>query len=406
MARAEGVRDEGGAAAGINVLYMAQAGYQPDTFRAMAEAFQGETGIPVRINFTRYDDQYQKILTAAIAPIGAYDVITLDLIWVAEFARKGYVVPLDGRLSPEVQADLDRPVLRAMQFDGRTWAMPFLANFQLLFYNRRMLSEAGFERPPATLEELEHQMTVLKERGIVPYPWVDSWNQKEGLTCEFVWLTAAFGGELFDHFNQPVFNRPPGIAALETMVRWLEKGLVHPVSLSADETTAKDLFVDGQAAFTSNWTFQDALMKDPARSRVAGEGEVGLLPVASQVYDPQRFFTVSVSGFQGLAIPANSRRQAEAWAFIRYVSSPEVQAQHLEEVPVWRSVREDPETLRRDPDMALKSVAIASVFHRPQLVRYQEVSAVLQRYLHLALEGRMSPRQALDLAAEAVRPLL
>ncbi len=109
---------------------------------------------------------------------------------------------------------------------------------------------SGF-RVSGTIEEMEAQMRALKKSGIVKYPMIASWNQKEGLICEYVWMVGAYGGELFDSAGEPVFHRGPGgVTALETMVRWVQDGLVNPpLSLTADELLVKDVFISGKAAF-------------------------------------------------------------------------------------------------------------------------------------------------------------
>ncbi|MCR4402225.1 MAG: extracellular solute-binding protein [Firmicutes bacterium] len=389
----------------LNVIYMAQAGYQPEQFEEMTREFTEETGIDVAVNIVRYDEEYQKIVTSATSPVATYDVVLLDLIWVAEFAEKSYVVPLDKGLASRAREDVSPIILSAFEHRGRIWAMPFLANLHFLFYNSDMLQRAGFKAPPATVEEMETQMREIKRRGIVDYPMIASWNQKEGLVCEYVWLVGAYGGEIFDVRNEPVFNRGPGVLALDTMVRWVREGLVDPLALTADELVAKDVFMAGKAAFVPNWTFLCGLMNDPAVSRIAGQAKMALLPVAKAVRDGSGRLSSSVSGFQGLAVMANSSRKEDAWKYVEFMTSPAFQGRFLEEVPVWTSLQMSPAARAKDPLLDLKLEQMRWLHHRPKLVRYQEISAIMQRFIHAALEGAMSPKDALDEAAERIRRL-
>lgn len=388
----------------LNVIYMAQAGYQPDDIRDMADLFEFLTDTKVNITFVKYDEQHEKIVASAVAPVATYDVILLDLIWTAEFASKKMVVPLDDKITPEMRKDIAPAIMDAFVFDGKTWAMPFLANFQLFFYNADMIKKAGFDGPPKTLEEMVEQMRVMKAKNIVKYPWTDSWNQKEGLVCEYVWLTGAFGGDTFDANGKPIFNEGPGVKALEFMVSLLKEGLANPKCLTNDETAAKDDFISGNAAFTTNWTFQYALMNDPAVSKVVGAGEMGLIPVSRIVADKKK--TASVSGFQGAAIMANSRKKDLAWKYVKFITSPLVQRSYLQEMPVWTSVQKSAYANMMDKTMAVKSEQIAAVHHRPKVPPYPEVSSILQRYIHLALQMKMEPKAALDKAAEEIKAVL
>jgi len=388
----------------LNVIYMAQAGYQPDDIRDMADLFESLTDTKVNITFVKYDEQHEKIVASAIAPVATYDVILLDLIWTAEFASKKMVIPLDDKITPDMRKDIAPAIMGAFEFDGNTWAMPFLANFQLFFYNMDMIKKAGFPAPPKTLEEMVEQMKAMKAKNIVQYPWTDSWNQKEGLVCEFVWLTGAFGGDTFDEKGKPIFNDGPGVKALEFMVSLLKEGLASPKCLTNDEDAAKDDFISGNAAFTTNWTFQYALMNDPAVSKVVGAGEMGLIPVAKS--QAGKAETASVSGFQGAAIMANSRKKDLAWKYVKYITSPLVQRSYLQEMPVWNSVQESAYANMMDKTMDVKSKQIAAVHHRPKVPPYPEVSSILQRYIHQALQMKMEPKAALDKAAEEINAVL
>jgi len=389
----------------INVLYMAQAAYQPKDVASWAKLFTDITGIKVNIDFVKYDEQHEKVVASAVAATPTYDVFSLDLIWTAEFASKGFAVPIDDRIA-SFKDDIPAAIMDAFVYDGKTWAMPFLANFQLFFYNVDMIKRAGFSgAPPKTLEEMVKMMRAMKKKGIVEYPWTDSWNQKEGLTCEYVWLTGAFGGDTFDENGKPIFNEGPGLKALEFMVMLLKEGLASPKSLTNDEPAAKDDFIAGQAAFTSNWTFQYGFLNDPKVSKIVGQAKMGLLPVSESVLGKYKYNTASVSGFQGAAILANSNNKDAAWKWIRFSTSPIVQRAYLTEMPVWTSVATSTYAKQMDPTIDIKAKEIASVHHRPRVPDYTETSSILQRYIHQALEMKLSPKEALDKAKEEIEAL-
>lgn len=389
----------------LNVLYMAQAGYQPEEVRQMADVFEEITGVEVNITFVKYDELHDKIVTSAAVPVGTYDVVLEDLIWTAEFAEYGFVEPIDDRINDRILNDIPKAILDAFRYNDKLWAMPYLANFQLFFYNEDMIKKAGFDGPPKTLEEMVEQMRVMKEKGIVEYPWVDSWNQKEGLVCEYVWLTGAFGGDTFDENGNPIFNRGPGFKALEFMKMLLDEGLANPQSLTLNESMTKDVFIAGDAAFTTNWTFQYGAMKDPEQSQVVESGKMGLIPVAEDVLGKYKYDTASVSGFQGAAIMVNSEHKDLAWKYIRFITSPVVQRGYLVEMPVWKSVQNSAYAQANFPTIKIKAKEIASVHHRPRVPNYQEVSSIMQRYIHQCLEGKYEPREALDLAVKEIKNL-
>ncbi len=376
----------------LNALYMNQAGYSDKVLLDMADKFhKANPNIKINFTFVKYDELHDKIVTSAAASTATYDVILLDLIWTAEFAHKGYVIPLDDKITQQMRDDIAPAIFDAFVYKDKTWAFPFLANFQCFFYNIDQLKQAGFSSPPATLEEWYNQMVALKKKGIVTYPYIDSWNQKEGLTCDYVRTTAQFGGDLFDKDGNPIMDRGAGLKALQFMRKLVDEGLADPASMNTDEPGAMNAFVSGAVTFNTNWTFVRGNMLNPKVSKIVKSARVGLIPPAKGVSAPAG----SVSGFQGLAIMANSKNKDAAWKWIQFATSPEIQGQHLEsEFPVWTSLQDSAEEKRINPDAGFYATNLANVHHRPKVPNYPQVSTIIMEDVHRCLLGEMSPEQA------------
>lgn len=381
----------------INVLYTAQSGYHPDELKMLRNIFSELTGIEVKIDYIDYNDQYEKIVGSA----STYDALSLDQIWLVDFVSKGLLAPLDDYITKRMKRDCTPAVLEAFQYQSKTWAFPFLANFQLLFYNENMIKAAGFKNPPKSLETMVEQMRAMKEKGIVEYPWTDSWDQNEGLISEYVWLTGAFGGSIFDEKGKPAFDQKPGTLALKFMVMLIKEQLAHPRILTNDEIATKDDFISGQAAFTSNWLFQAGFLDDPNVSTIVNQGKMGLLP-ASEAITPK---TSSVGGFQGIAITAASQKKEAAWTWVKFFTSPLVQRAFLFEMPIWTSVQTSQDATMLDPMMVMKREQLLNVHHRPNIPNYSEVSVILQKYIHSTLKGRMEATAALKKAKTEIEAL-
>ncbi len=382
----------------INVMYTAQSGYHPDEVKMLTRLFKELTGIEVNVDYIRYEDQYEKIIELE----SMYDVVSLDQIWLADFVSKGLLAPLDGYITKGMREDLDPTVMNAFRYQNQIWAFPFLVNFQVFFYNKKMIKDAGFKDPPTSLEALVTQMRAMKEKGIVEYPWTDSWAQSEGLVSEYVWLTGVFGGDIFNQEGKPVFDQKQGIKALEFMVMLLKEQFAHPIILTNDEIAAKDDFISGRAAFTSNWLFQAGFLDDPTTSEIVGQGTIGLLPTSEDITTK----TASVSGFQGIAMTAKSEKKDAAWKWMKFFTSPLVQRAFLFEMPIWTSVQTSQDANMLDPMMAIKREQLVNVHHRPNIPNYFNISSVLQKYIHLTLKGRMEPTAALKQAKTEIEVLM
>ena len=388
----------------LNALYMNQAGYSDLVLKEIASRYrqQSDTEVEISYTFVKYDELHDKIVTSAAAATATYDVILLDLIWTAEFGKKGYVAPLDSRITAEMRADIAPAIFSAFVYKDQTWAFPFLANFQCFFYNADHLDQVGYNAPPATLEEWRDSMVALKSKGVALYPYIDSWNQKEGLVCDYVRTAAQFGGDLFDEAGRPAMSQGAGLKALEFMRSCLDDGLADPASTNSDETGAMNGFISGAVSYNTNWTFVRGNMLDAAISQISDSGRVGLLPTAKGVAAPAG----SVSGFQGLAVMANSKNQDAAWNFIRFATSPEVQSEHLgSEFPVWSSVQKSDKLQEVNSDAQAYAVNLANVHHRPRVPNYQQVSAIIQEEVHRCLLGLNQPQAAADKMVERIQAL-
>ena len=381
----------------VRMLYLEQSGYLPDEIRMLTAMFNNLTGIEVKIEYVRYDEAYAKILNAD----SSYDVVSLDQLWLADLVSKERLTPLNDYINRTMRRNMDPTVRNAFQYQGRTWAVPFLVNVQLLFYNEKILKAAGYKNPPGSLEAMVEQMKAIKQKGIVDYPWTDAWRQDEGLVSEFVWLIGAFEGELIDKEGTLVFDQSPGVQALEFMATLLTEQLANPIILKNDELLAKDDFLSGRAAFTSQWLFLQRLLDDPQVSGIVKQAKMALLPASKTVAAK----TSSVSAFQGIAILANSENKELAWKWIEFFTSPLVQRAFLFEMPVWESVQTSQDAIMLDPTMTVKREQLLNAHYRPMLPNYSQVSSILQTYLHLALRGRMEPAAALKQAKTEIEKL-
>jgi multiple sugar transport system substrate-binding protein len=105
-----------------------------------------------------------------------YDVVTMDVIWTAEFARAGYLVPLDAN-EFRLNTFLSRPV-EAVTLDGRHWAVPQRTDAGLLFYRKDILDKEGL-KPPKSWDELKAQASVIGPMYGV-HGYVGQFDQYEG----------------------------------------------------------------------------------------------------------------------------------------------------------------------------------------------------------------------------------
>ncbi len=412
----------------LHMLYMAQAGYQPSDILERAESFEEETGTSVELSFVEYEEQYELIRESSSRPVSSYDVILLDLIWTAEFAERGIIDPLPDALEETVTAEIVPEIYSAFAYDDALWAMPFLGNFQLMYTNMSLLGEAGHERPPETLEELKAMARDARDAGIIDYPIFLPLSEQETLVCVFVWLTGAYGGSLTDETGSIAVNGKAAVEAVSYLQTLLDEGLLNPYSLQREEVFTADVFLAGDSLFTVNWTFLGGLIDEEGadvreRSRasvipVSEEAPVSEhAPVSVHAHDSSggaepgevhadSVRTSTVSGYQGLAVPANSAHPEKSWELIRYMAAEEFQSEHPTEMPVWQEILDQHEAESGTVGTELKRRQLAGAKHRPIHPEYRMISERIQHWVHRALLESLDPGAALDEAQSEIEDLI
>ena len=383
----------------LNALFMSQAAYSEADVRAMTAEFEAANpGTKVALEFVPYDALHDKIVAAAGAGDDGYDVVLFDVIWPAEFATRGFLADVTDRIPADFGAQVFDGAWTTVEYDSRRYGMPWILDTKYLYFNRDILTQAGFDKAPVTWQELVAQAKVIKEKGLVEYPLVWSWSQSEAMICDFTTLTAAFGGSFFKD-GAPAFQDGGAKQAVDFMLSTLTDGLTNPASLEYAEEDVRRVFSNGDAAFALNWTYMNSLVNKPEESKVVGK--VGIAPALGSEGGAS---ASAVNGSMGLGIAANSPHPDEAWSFISYLTQPSVQESYATlSLPVWKaSYTVDAVTKGQEDLVAAANQSIAVMSPRPLIASYTEVSGILQSSIHGALLGQTTVDAALAEAADRI----
>jgi multiple sugar transport system substrate-binding protein len=367
-------------------------------FELAAKVFKERTGHDIEITSTGYDQSHAMIVTSQEARSSAFDIAKVDTIWVAGFARSGYCVPLDDLIDPAEWEDTVEASRKAMTYDGKIWAKGGGNASVNFYYNERLLKEAGFDHPPATLEEMIAQATEIQRKGLTPYGTAWGWSQGEGVVIDYTWLVQAFGGRMQDDDGAFIFNNEAGVAALKFMVDQLKGGLADPASLQFDNRAVVQLFIKGDVPFMFNWPFTWTWGKDPTRSQIVDDIRVTIIPPYSG-NSPVK--SATVVGNSGHCVLASSNRKELAWEFLKLASSAEMERRYVTELNDFttvthHSVFNDPALQDLAPQFAIYAKQLEYASNRPELAWYAQFSSILASSLHRALTGGGEPQAVLD----------
>jgi multiple sugar transport system substrate-binding protein len=376
-------------------------GAEAEVMRAQLERFDAlHPGVRTELRVTpdAADQRHQLYVQWLNGHATDPDVLQLDIVWTAEFAAAGWILPLD-RFAPDV-GDFFPAAVRANRWRGALYAMPWFVDVGLLYWRTDLMDAA-----PRSLAELGARARDLMNNAAVPFGLVWQGARYEGLVTVFVEHLGAFGGRILDDAGRVAVDEPAAVRALTFMCDAVAAdGFVPGSVLTWQEEHARLAFQNGQAAFMRNWPYAWALLQNRTESHVAGRFSVAPFP-AGEGGRP----TAALGGAQ-LAINRRTADPALAWALVDYLTAPAQmleRAQLAAQLPARASLYDTDALARILPLPAgLVQEVLEVAEPRPVTPVYAELSEILQIRLHRALSGQQSPETALRDAAREMRALL
>jgi multiple sugar transport system substrate-binding protein len=323
------------------------------------------------------DVQHQFYVINLEGRSAGFDVLMLDVIWVPEFARAGWLLDLTDRW-PVADRDEHFPAtVTAARLDGRVWAVPWVMNVGLLYYRRDLLARYGLS-PPRTYDDLANQARAVlaRERDGRLSGFLWQGKQYEGLVVNVLEGIWAAGTDLVGQDGRLLPDPIRAGEALAMRRALLTSGASPPLVTGADEELTRREFGAGHAVFLRNWPYAAQLF-EAAGSPV--RGRVGIAPLPGP----------GALGGAHLGINRATRHPEAAWRLVEFLTRAQAQQ------TIGEAVGLHPTRPMLITDPTLRTV-FAQARPRPVTPWYQTLSATLQPEMSAAIVGIKSPAQALD----------
>lgn len=331
-------------------------------------------------------DQYVTMFSAQSSEI---DVFDLDVIWPAEFAQAGYLLPLDNFIQRD-GINLDDYIAGAVEagnFEGKQYALPKFIDTGLLFYRKDLVKEV-----PKTWDDLIKMAKELKGQGGTKFGYLMQAKQYEGLVCNFVEFAASYGGKILDEQGNVVINNPQTIKGLKKMIEVVNSDFVPKDITNFTEPESHTAFLEGQSPFIRNWPYQYALAQDKSQSKIVDKVGVAPLPAGDSG-------SAATLGGWMAGINKYTKHPEEAWEFLKYMVGPEGQkftATIGGSAPTYLPLYDDAEVQAASPLFANKDFVngISAAVPRPTSPIYPKISEIIQIEVSKALAGQQTAEQA------------
>jgi multiple sugar transport system substrate-binding protein len=330
------------------------------------------------------DDQYAQLVANLQAHSTVYDVMSLDVIWTAEFASSGWITPISPKPFP--LGSFLRPAVATATYQGHLYAVPFTSNATLLYYRKDILAAAGV-KPPVTWAQLAKDAATIAPRYRLE-GYGSQFQAYEGLTVNFAEAVQSAGGSLLSRSGTTAtVDTLQARRALQFLVTGIHRGWIPKATLNWNEEASRHAFEAGKLLFLSNWpyVYGEASEHTPG-NKVVGKFGVTALPGLTGPGS-------STLGGANLAISAYSQHPATALAFIKFLTSRSSERQVLLSSalpPVWTALYSQRSLVRRFPFLPVLKQAILTARPRPALVNYNQFSLAISSAVHQALAQRES----------------
>jgi len=315
--------------------------------------------------------QRQQLVRRLAANDSGIDLISMDVIWTAEFAEAKWVRRWPTALADQVSTDVIPAVLQTGQYHGRMYAAPLNTGSQLLWYRKDLVPVA-----PTTWDEMISMAERLPD-GVNKIEVQAA--RYEGYTVWFNSLLASAGGRILAGPTTPSLRDPATVAALQVIKRLATSSAADPSMSNNREDTTDQAFNAGRAAFMVNYPFVYAAAKADAPDVFQNLG-VALWPGVT----PGEPSHVTLGGLN-LGVGAFSSHPNLAFTAARCLLDPESQILRATKdglPPVQEALYDDSRFRAANPfaDLLLQTFKDGS--QRPASPAYNDISLAVLNVLH------------------------
>ncbi len=330
------------------------------------------------------DQQHDDLVQNYQAKNANYDVASVDVVWTAEFAAKGWLQPLKDKMAVDT-AGMLKPTVDAGSYKGTLYAAPVSSDGGILYYRKDLVPTA-----PTTWAEMMEMCSIAKANNIGCYS--GQYKQYEGLTVNASEAINSFGGSVLDKDGKPSLNTAEAKEGLENLVKAFADGNIPKEAITYQEEESRRAFQDGNLLFHRNWPYVYNLATTEGSSKVKDVLGMTALPGKDGP-------GASSLGGHSAAISVYSKNKATAHDFVNFLVAEEQQkffATQGSLAPVLGDLYEDKELVAKLPYLPVLKTSIENAVPRPVTPFYPAVTQAIQENSYAALKGEKSVEQALS----------
>jgi multiple sugar transport system substrate-binding protein len=374
---------------------------------ALEELNRRHPDMNIQIDYAEPYNEYRNSTLDRLSNGDPVDIISLDQIWLGEFAEKGLIRNLTadfeqwGRIDDLYEANLDGSV-----YNNTLYALWLWTDVRGTWYWKDMVQEAGVD--PESLKTWDGYISAavkLKDH------FGDRINQgvhligaphDRDIWYPYLWM---LGGEILElregHPTKgvywfPSYNSSEGVKAMEFLKQQVDAGIKPQKDHSFGLEFANRSF---PVMIEGSW-IPPAF---PNESRSTFEQQVGFIPMFP--VPNQTIQTSTMMGGWELAVPSTSQHSDLAWELITIMAEPEILGpfiQRLGFLPTQHVLGDGPasEPLKESIPYFEEMISmIPNGRGRPNISEYSQIAEDIHQAIQQVYNGSASPKDALNMAA-------
>lgn len=330
-------------------------------------------------------DKYETILSRGSSEI---DVFLGDVVWVAEMAKKGYILDIDDYIQRD-KINLSNYIsgsLKATYYKNKIWGLPIFIDAGMLFYRKDIVPY-----PPKTWDELIEMAKKYKgEKGTVNGYDFQSYSY-EGLICNFLEYIYSYGGEVLDSNENVVINSKEAKRGFEKFMEIEKSNFVPKDIKNYKEKDSENDFLGGKSVFSRNWPYiwSESLKTDL-------KGKIGISPLPK---GDEKSAAV-LGGWIGM-INKNTKNKEASWEFLKFLASKEgekIRAIKNGASPTYLPLYKDEELTKLYPHFKNPEFlkALKAAVPRPVSPNYPAISEIMQAEILKVINGEETVEKSLE----------
>jgi multiple sugar transport system substrate-binding protein len=329
------------------------------------------------------DAQHDDLVQHFQAKDASYDVTSVDVVWTAEFAAKGWLQPLKDSFQLDTSKLLPATVKTAT-YNNTLYAAPVTSDGGMLYYRKDLVPT-----PPKTWDEMISMCSIAKKNNIGCY--AGQFFKYEGLTCNAAEAINTAGGKIVgDDGKTPSVDSPEAIKGLSRLADAYKSGDIPREAITYKEEESRQAFEAGKLLFLRQWPYVYSLATTDGSSKVKGKFAVAPLPGESGP-------GASALGGHNAAMSAFSAHKATAFDFLKFLETEESQRWFVTQgsnAPALESLYDDPALVKKAPYLPVLKTSILNAVPRPLSPFYPAVTKAVQDNAYAAIKGDKTVDQA------------